>query len=107
MILVDEKYADPVLGAEVAQKDRDYQRVGLISGHLHETGGGRRRILLCDQVAEVFSLEKTTRIRACDPRPVAAPAACGGQRIELFVKPFQSMIGQPVNAIVKDPAHGA
>src|SRR5438034_119741 len=42
MVFVAQHHPDSVFGREIAQKDRDDQGVGLVTGHLHEAG--RRRI---------------------------------------------------------------
>ena len=39
MILVAQHDRDCVLGREIAQEDRDDQRVGLVARHLHKAGG--------------------------------------------------------------------
>src|SRR5690348_838247 len=105
MVLVEDRCADPVLGAEVAHEDRDDERVGLVAGHLHEAGGAETRTDLVAEVAEELHLEKPARLGARDPRATAAPRADAGERVELFVDALEAMLRQAVEPVVEDPRH--
>src|SRR5579859_77972 len=56
-------------------------------------------------MTKVLHLEKASRVRARDPGPVAAPAPCTGQRVELLVQPLEAMLRQAVNSEVKHSLH--
>ena len=106
MILVDQQRSDPVLGAQVAQEDRDDQSVSLVARHLDEACGDQQALLIDLEVTEVLHFEKTTRARARDPWPIAAPRAGGREGLELLVNALEAVLRQAVKTVVKDSLHG-
>src|SRR5215472_3009875 len=98
VVLVEDRRADAVLSAEVAHEDRDDQRVGLVAGHLHESGGAEARADLVPEVAEVLHLEEPVGLRARDPWLCAAPCTHCAQCVELLVDAFEAVLGQAVQA---------
>src|SRR6202162_2322297 len=104
MVLVFHPRRDSVLRAEVSHEDRDDQRIGLVTGHLHETCGrdGRLRVV---QVAEVLRLEQTARVRAGDPRRIAAPGAGSGECLELRVNTLKILASTPYQPVMNNSLH--
>src|SRR6185503_1205853 len=98
---------DPVLGAQVAHEDRDDQGIGFVAGHLDEAAGAEIPRLVVLEVAEVLHLEKAARLRARDPRLLAAPSPGFGERLELLVHTLQAMLRKAVQAVVEYPSHAA
>src|SRR5262249_34909713 len=67
VILVANRSAYAVLGAEVAHEERDDQRVGLVTGRLEEAGGAECFAVVVLEVAEKLHLEEAAGVRAGDP----------------------------------------
>jgi hypothetical protein len=58
MIFVSNRGANPVFGAEVANEDGDDQGVGLVAGHLYETGRAELPAFFVPEVAKELHLEQ-------------------------------------------------
>jgi predicted dehydrogenase len=54
---------------------------------------------------EELHLEEAARVWARHPRWLAAPGAGGGEGLELGVHTFQTLLWQPVQAVVEDSPH--
>src|SRR5712692_6406057 len=84
---------DPILGAEVAQEDRDDQRIGLVAGHLHKTGCAGVGHILDLEMPEELHLEQASGEGARDPGWLAAPRAGDGEGFELGMHALETLLG--------------
>src|SRR2546423_2017340 len=96
MILVANRRADSVFGAQIAHEDRDDQGVGFVPRHLHEPGRAQGAAFLISQVPEELHLEEATRLRTGDPWRATAPCASLAERLELLVHALDSMLGKAI-----------
>jgi len=94
MILVADRSADPIFGAQVTHEDRDDQGVGFVAGHLHKAGSAYGLALFISQVPEEFHLEQPAGLRARNPGCAAPPRTGLSEHIELFVDTLKSMLGK-------------
>ena len=66
--------------------------IGFIARHLHEARCGKVGRLSLPRVSEVLHLEQAARMRAGDPRPIAAPGSSTRKGFELIVQTLQQVI---------------
>ena len=92
VVAVPQQDSNPVLGAQIAKEDRDDQGIGFIARHLHEARCGKVGRLSLPRVSEVLHLEQAARMRAGDPRPIAAPGSSTRKGFELIVQTLQQVI---------------
>src|SRR5712692_3905896 len=93
MVLVLQGRLDPILGAEVAQEDRDDQRIRLVAGHLHKTGCAGVGHILDLEMPEVLHLEQASGEGARDPGWLATPRAGDGEGFELGMHALETLLG--------------
>src|SRR6266550_5160731 len=94
MILVANRRADPVFGAQVTHEDRDDQGIGFVAGQLHKAGSAQGLAVVIPQVPEEFHLKQPAGLRAGNPGRATPPRTGLGKHIELFVDTLESMLGQ-------------
>src|SRR5690242_8595303 len=105
MVLVTDRGPHSMLGAEVAHEDRDDQSVRFVGRHLDEPARAQTAALVVAEMSEILHLEEPVRLGAPDPWCAAMPRADIAKGGELLVDPLETLSGQAVKAVMKNPRH--